>query len=69
VGITRTGNELGLTAPEVNALDPSDLNARLNRIDKRFRQAGAHYTLETLVDIVPVINDINLKLKTGKNPL
>jgi phosphonoacetaldehyde hydrolase len=69
VGITRTGNELGLTSPEVNALDPEDLNARLNRIDEQFKQAGAHYTLETLADILPVVNDINQKLKAGKNPL
>lgn len=69
VGITRTGNELGLTGAEVTALDPADLNSRLNRIDNRFKQAGAHYTLETLADIMPVIQDINQKLIAGGNPL
>jgi len=69
VGITRTGNELGMTAAEVSGLDPADLDTRLHRIDARFRQAGAHYTLETLADIMPVIHEINQKLQAGENPL
>lgn len=69
VGITRTGNELGMTGAEVSALDPADLRTRLHRIDNRFRQAGAHYVIETFADIMPVIQDINRKLQAGENPL
>ena len=69
VGITRTGNELGLTEKEVSAMDPAQLDEKLRAIKHRFEAAGAHYVLEQTADILPVIEDINLKLKSGELPL
>lgn len=69
VGITRTGNELGLTAEEVRALDPAGKNRRLLEIRSRFEQAGAHYVLEQTADILPVIQEINQRLGSGELPL
>ncbi|MEH0021950.1 MAG: phosphonoacetaldehyde hydrolase [Desulfobacter sp.] len=69
VGITRTGNELGLTENEVNAMDPAELDAKLAAIETRYKDAGAHYVVAQTADILPVIEDINLKLKSGELPL
>jgi len=69
VGITRTGNELGLTEKEVSAMEPAQLDTKLKEIKHRFQAAGAHYVLEQTADILPVIEDINLKLKSGELPL
>ncbi|WP_022666379.1 phosphonoacetaldehyde hydrolase [Desulfospira joergensenii] len=69
VGITRTGNELGLTREETRALEPAELNRRLVKIEARFKQAGAHYILERTADILPVLEEIDLKLKSGELPL
>ncbi|MCG8552795.1 MAG: phosphonoacetaldehyde hydrolase [Desulfobacterales bacterium] len=68
VGITRTGNELGLTENEVNAMDPDELDLKLTEIKNRFRAAGAHYVLARTADILPVIEEINTKLKSGELP-
>ncbi|MCG8642196.1 MAG: phosphonoacetaldehyde hydrolase [Desulfobacterales bacterium] len=69
VGITRTGNELGLTSQEVAALAPEALNLRLETIRNRFKAAGAHFILDSTADLLPVIGEINRRLKSGELPL
>lgn len=69
VGITRTGNELGLAEKEIEAIDPAELNNRLQEIESRFEQAGAHYVLEQTADILPVLEEINQRLSSGELPL
>ena len=69
IGITRTGNEMGLTKDETEALAPDDRDSRIKEIADRFNAAGAHYVLEQTADILPVIEEINNRLKTGELPL
>lgn len=69
VGITRTGNEMGLTSQEVAALAPEALNLRLETIRNRFKAAGAHFILDSTADLLPVIEEINQRLKSGELPL
>ncbi|MEI6259463.1 MAG: phosphonoacetaldehyde hydrolase, partial [Deltaproteobacteria bacterium] len=38
-------------------------------IKNRFQAAGAHYAVETLVDIPPVIDEISDRLSRGEHPL
>jgi len=69
VGLTRSGNELGLTQNESNALASGDLKQRLKNIGIRFLQAGAHYVAEGIWDCLPVIEDVNIRLARGECPL
>ena len=69
VGLTQSGNELGLTEDEVNALAPDDRNRRLHAIAKRFREAGAHYAVKGIWDCLPVVDDIGRRLQNGEHPL
>lgn len=59
IGVTRTGNELGLTEEEVGHLEPAELRSRLARIEERFRGAGAHFVAESIADCPPIIDEIN----------
>ena len=68
IGVTRTGNEMGLTPEQVADLDPSDLAKRLAAIETRFKTAGVHYVVEQTADILPVISEINKKLLAGELP-
>jgi phosphonoacetaldehyde hydrolase len=56
VAVTRTGNALGLSSEEVQALDPADLAARLAPIADAFRRQGAHAVIESVADLVPVLD-------------
>jgi len=62
IGITKTGNELGMTQKEIEGLALEDLQVRLKRIESKFKEAGAHFVVETISDCLPVIDTINQKL-------
>jgi phosphonoacetaldehyde hydrolase len=68
VGVTKTGNELGLTRAEVEALPGSDLASRLQAASDRLLQAGAHYTVEEVADLSAIIVEIGERLRHGERP-
>ncbi|HEV3342236.1 MAG TPA: phosphonoacetaldehyde hydrolase [Pirellulales bacterium] len=69
VGVTRTGNCLGLSPEEVEAL-PGDERLRLcDQADQRLRSVGARYTIESTAEIVPILLDIDRRLGAGESPI
>jgi phosphonoacetaldehyde hydrolase len=68
VGITRTGNLLGLSEPETERLPPDELASRLRAAEGTLRRAGAHYTVEGIWEALPVIEAIESRLAAGERP-
>jgi phosphonoacetaldehyde hydrolase len=68
VGLTKSGNELGLTEEEVSRLPPEDLKRRLSGIEQTFTDSGAHYTAEGNWECLPIIDDISKRLAAGERP-
>ncbi len=68
VGLARSGNELGLSQEEVEALDSRELAGRLGPIYERFYGAGAHYVVDTIADVPDVLDDIGSRLQRGEQP-
>jgi phosphonoacetaldehyde hydrolase len=68
VGITKTGNELGLSQSEVESLPANELASRLNIASERFLQAGAHFVIPEVADLPAVIHEINERLARGGRP-
>jgi phosphonoacetaldehyde hydrolase len=68
IGLALSGNELGLTVPEVAALPTEVLNAKREHISSRMYQAGAHYIVDGIWACVPIIQDINTRLARGEHP-
>ncbi len=68
IGLSRSGNELGLTERECHDLEPGVLAARLAQIEQRLRQAGAHYVVETIADVPPILDAIEARLRQGERP-
>jgi len=68
IGLARTGNELGLTEEQIAALDPALLQARLANAYQRMRQSGAHYVVDGIGDVAPLLDDINARLARGERP-
>jgi phosphonoacetaldehyde hydrolase len=69
VGVTRSGNEMGLAEAEIDALDPTERDRRLSEIDERFRAAGAHFVIEGVWDLMPVVDAVEKRLARGETPL
>jgi phosphonoacetaldehyde hydrolase len=68
IGLTCTGNELGMSEADVEALPPEQLRVRLDAISARFSAAGAHYTAKSLADTVPILAEIGDRLMQGEKP-
>lgn len=68
VGVAVTGNGLGMTAAEVEALPPRDLEARRYQVATQLYQAGAHYVVDGIQDVPALIEVINARLAQGERP-
>jgi phosphonoacetaldehyde hydrolase len=64
IGVAGTGNAIALSFQDFQALSASDREARLNCARTELQNAGAHYVVDTLADVDPVLDDIDLRLKT-----
>ena len=58
VAVTRTGNSLGLSADEVARFDRAELAGKLEVAAESFRQVGAHHVIESVADLLPVLEEI-----------
>jgi phosphonoacetaldehyde hydrolase len=68
VGVAVTGNEVGLSAAEYAAL-PTDKQRRLATVaTQRLAGAGAHYVVDSLADVLPVLDLIEARLAVGEKP-
>jgi len=68
IGLTRSGNSVGLTEEEWARLDPSEQSRRLALAGEELRQAGAHYTAESVAHILPIIDEIEQRIANGELP-
>jgi len=61
IGITRTGNEVGLTEKEWTALSESEQTDLLRTAERRLRAAGAHYIASSIAECDSVLNEIEAR--------
>lgn len=68
IALAQSGNELGLSADDVAQLDPTDRAIRLLAIYQRLHEAGAHYVVDTIADVPPLLDNIAARLHQGQQP-
>jgi phosphonoacetaldehyde hydrolase len=68
IGIVRTGNELGLSAEELRSLPPGECERRIRAGRERMLQGGAHFVIDGVAELMPVIDEIGAKLRRGERP-
>ncbi|MGL5757918.1 phosphonoacetaldehyde hydrolase [Plesiomonas sp.] len=68
VGLAVSGNEFGATWEAFSAMSAAEIAERRQPASDKLRAAGAHYVIDTLADIIPVIEDINRRLQNGERP-
>ncbi len=68
VAITETGNEIGLNLSDLRALDPGERRLRRLAAERRLAQAGAHYVIGGVADLLPCWDDIERRLSRGESP-
>src|SRR5271168_1371200 len=68
IGLTRSGNSVGLTEKEWTALDTAEQARLLAAADLELKSAGAHYTAESIADILPLLEEIESRIAAGETP-
>jgi phosphonoacetaldehyde hydrolase len=66
VAVTKTGNCLGLSQQEVNQLSQTGLQNCLATARAEMQQAGADYVIDSVADLLPVLDEIEERLKAGR---
>lgn len=68
VGVTMTGNGLGLSQADAESLPSQDLESRLQQLETEYLEAGAHFVLKSATDLLPVLDEVNQRLSNGNRP-
>ena len=68
VGVTLTGNELGLSQSEANRLSEAERVEKLAPIETRLREAGAHYVVRSIADVPAILDAIDARVQAGEQP-
>jgi phosphonoacetaldehyde hydrolase len=68
IGLAISGNEVGLSLDDWQALPEDERNVKRERAWRRMLQSGAHYVVDTIADLMPCIEDIEARLKRGDRP-
>jgi len=68
VGVTVSGNEVGLSRAEWAALPAAEQAKLRAAATKRLAEAGAHYVIDSVADLPAVIETIERRLAAGDRP-
>jgi phosphonoacetaldehyde hydrolase len=68
VGLAVSGNEVGLSLADWQALPAAEQKVKRERAYRRMLQSGAHYVVDTIADLLPCIDDIEARLRRGEQP-
>lgn len=68
VGLALSGSPAGLSLAEYESATAEQLSDVRERVTEAFINAGAHFVIDTIADLVPVIDEIEMRLKRGERP-
>ena len=62
IGVAGTGNAIGLSLDDFQRLPEVEKEAHLSRAREELRAAGAHYVIDSIGELIPVLDDIDERL-------
>jgi phosphonoacetaldehyde hydrolase len=68
VSVTRSGNQVGLSQEEFAALPELEQHDRLAAARASLAASGPHYIIDSVADLMPVVDDITARLARGERP-
>ena len=68
VSVSRTGNEIGLSEEEFAALPDMEQRDRLAAARARLAAFGPHYIVESVADLLPVLDQITARIVRSERP-
>ena len=68
VGLAVSGNAVGLPLADWQALDAAAQDTLRSIATAKLKAAGAHYVIDSVADLLPVLDDIEARLAQGLKP-
>ena len=68
VGLAIAGNEVGLSLADWTALPAADQARLRDKAYDRMRRSGAHYTIDSIAELMPCMDDIQARIARGEKP-
>lgn len=68
VGLSASGNGVGLSREQLRILPEAERAARIEVSAEALREAGAHYVVESVADLGPVLAEIEARIERGEQP-
>lgn len=68
IALARCGNEVGLSEADITALPSGAQRERIERARKKLAQAGAHYVVDEPLDCLPILDEIEARIRRGERP-
>jgi len=68
IGLAVSGNEVGLNLKDWKALPKAAQEAKRQRAYVRMHQCGSHYVVDSVADLIPCIDDIEVRIRRGEAP-
>jgi phosphonoacetaldehyde hydrolase len=68
VGVAMSGNALGLSLEQLNALSETEREMRRTLAMRELVLGGAHYVIDSIADLPPVLDVIEGRLARGERP-
>lgn len=68
IGVAISGNQVGLDLPQWQALSVEEQQRLRASATDVLAKAGAHYVIDSVADIIPVIEEIESRLAAGEHP-
>jgi len=68
IGLAKTGNEIGLNEKEIKELPKETLSKKLDEVYARMEKVGAHYVVDSIAEVPPILDLINQRLARGERP-
>ena len=62
------GNYVALNEEEINELSEEEYELKISKSYETLANAGAHYVIDSIAELPPVIEDINRRLAAGERP-
>lgn len=68
VGLSASGNGVGLSQEALAALPPVERDRRITAAAQALYRSGAHYVVDSVAELLPVLNDIAARIAAGGAP-
>ena len=68
VGVSLSGNEIGMTEGEVKMMDKAALTIKNEKARRKLMAAGAHFVIDGVWDFLPVLEKIEDLIEQGETP-